>query len=111
MLDASRRASAAYEAVVERVIEEHLKPDVLNLAPGTAHWAPPDDVMPSSWSVTHSRYSACQGTDALLLALKDKLELDGHDMDARKVMVTNGANQAYASTLITLCDPGDEVRP
>ena len=65
---------------------------------------------PSS-QLEHSRYGACEGDPALMSALRTKLASEnGHDMHARDVMVTNGANQAYVSALLTLCDPGDEVR-
>ena len=34
---------------------------------------------------------------------------DGVDLTTREMMVTNGANQAYAACLLATCDPGDEV--
>ena len=110
-LPASQRALNANEAVVERVIASYLRPGILNLAPGVAHWAPTADEMPSHmWRPEHSRYGACHGAPVLLTALRAKLATENrHDMSEREVMVTNGANQAYVSTLLALCDPGDEV--
>ena len=45
----SRRAAAASEAVVERVLAEHMRPGVTNLAPGTASWRPPIDKLAPIW--------------------------------------------------------------
>ena len=106
----SRRAAAASEAVVERVLAEHLRPGVTNLAPGTARWRPPAELMPSHAAEDNFYYGACHGEPALLDALKRKREVeDGVDMSAREMMVTNGANQAYAACLLATCDPGDEI--
>ena len=41
----SRRATRAAEAVVERIIGTYLKPGVINLAPGSVHWAPPAELL------------------------------------------------------------------
>lgn len=109
LLQPSRRAATAGEALIERIIQQHLRPGVVNLAPGTAHWLPPAEVMPVP-TADDSRYGACHGSSSLLTALRTKLEDEnGIDMSDREVMVTNGANQAYVSALLALCDPGDEV--
>ena len=106
----SRRAAAASEAVVERVLAEHMRPGVTNLAPGTAKWRPPAELMPPPAEADNFYYGACHGEPALLDALRTKREAeDGVDMTAREMMVTNGANQAYAACLLATCDPGDEV--
>ena len=106
----SRRASTASEAVVERVLAEHMRPGVTNLAPGTASWRPPIELMPPPAAEDNFSYGACHGEPALLDALRAKREAeDGVDLTAREMMVTNGANQAYAACLLATCDPGDEV--
>ena len=114
----SRRAMAASDAVVERIVAKYLRPGVINLAPGTAHWSAElhSELMPPLADAASfprwSRYGAVHGSEALLSALREKLETEnGHDMAAgtREVMVTNGANQAYAAALLATCDPGDEV--
>jgi len=113
-LTPSRRVQLADEAIVERIVAQYLKPGVINLAPGSASWCPPVEMMPRSprpWRPENSRYGDCHGSSALLASLRDKLAHEnGHDMSRREVMVTNGANQAYVSALLTLCDPGDEAR-
>ena len=106
----SRRAAAASEAIVERVVAEHLQPGVTNLAPGTAKWRPPPELMPSHTAEDNFMYGACHGQPSLLDALRTKLATENRvDLTARDVMVTNGANQAYAAALLATCDPGDEV--
>ena len=113
-LQPSRRVLGASDAVVERIVADYLRPGVINLAPGSAHWSPPLEskrLFHSAWRAEHSRYGACHGTPELLSALRTKLAAhNGHDMTLREVMVTNGANQAYVSALLALCDPGDEAR-
>ena len=76
----SRRAAAASEAVVERVLAEHMRPGVTNLAPGTASWRPPVELMPPPAAEHHFVYGACHGEPALLDALRTKRETeDGVD--------------------------------
>ena len=95
---------------MERVVAEHLQPGVTNLAPGTAKWRPPPELMPSHIAEDNFMYGACHGQPSLLDALRTKLATENRvDLTARDVMVTNGANQAYAAALLATCDPGDEV--
>ena len=95
---------------MERVVAEHLQPGVTNLAPGTAKWRPPPELMPSHTAEDNFMYGACHGQPSLLDALRTKLATENRvDLTARDVMVTNGANQAYAAALLATCDPGDEV--
>ena len=72
----SRRAAAASEAVVERVLAEHMRPGVTNLAPGTASWRPPVELMPPPAAEHHFLYGACHGEPALLDALRTKRETE-----------------------------------
>ena len=77
----SRRAAAASEAVVERVLAEHMRPGVTNLAPGTASWRPPVELMPPPAAEDNFFYGACHGEPALLDALRTKREVeDGVDL-------------------------------
>ena len=107
----STRATSAAEAVVERVLEQYLKPGVTNLAPGQSHWSPPPHAVPPIADVrAASRYGACHGDAALLVALREKLERENRiAMADRGLMVTCGANQAFAHAMLALCDAGDEV--
>ena len=107
----STRATSAAEAVVERVLEQYLKPGVTNLAPGQSHWSPPPHAVPPIADVrAASRYGACHGDAALLVALREKLERENRiPMADRGLMVTCGANQAFAHAMLALCDAADEV--
>ena len=58
------------EAVVERVLAEHMRPGVTNLAPGTAKWRPPAELMPPPAEADNFYYGACHGEPALLDALR-----------------------------------------
>ena len=111
-LVASQRVRVADEAVIERVLEEHLKPGVTNLAPGLPGWSVPpavvEAVMPPLTAPAHSEYGSCEGDPALLEALTSKLQHQNHiDMSRRRCMVTSGANQAFVHALLCLCDVGD----
>ena len=107
----STRATSAAEAIVERVLEQYLKPGVTNLAPGQSHWSPPPHAVPPIADVrAASRYGACHGDAALLVALREKLERENRiPMADRGLMVTCGANQAFAHAMLALCDAADEV--
>ena len=110
---ASRRAVHAAEAVVERIIGEYLKPGVINLAPGSVHWGPPAHLLhecAASANEDDHRYGSCHGDASLLAALHRKLESENCiAMENRELMITPGANQAYAAALLATCDPEDEV--
>ena len=109
MLRPSRRASSAGEAVIERILATYMRPGVINLAPGVAHWAPPATLQAEALR-GGSDYGDCRGEQALRDALHTKLSVEnGHAMASRGVMVTPGANQAFAHTMLALCDPGDEA--
>lgn len=108
LLHCSRRASTP-PPIVERVIEQYLRPGVTNLAVGLPHWAPPLSLLPAP-TADDGRYGACHGDPALIDALHDKLGTDnGIDMAGRRVLVTCGANQAFVQAMLALCDEGDEV--
>lgn len=81
---------------------------------GVAHWGPPPKALDAIRSLgedgsLHS-YGAIGGTEALVGALRRKLEEEnGLNMSRQCVMVTAGANQAFSNVALALVDPGDEV--
>jgi hypothetical protein len=104
----SKRAARADPAIIDRVLAEHMRPGVTNLAVGLAHWAPPPNLL--SGPPVDSRYGDCHGDPALLDVLRSKLSHEnGIDMQGREVMVTPGANQAFVHALLAVCDNADEV--
>ena len=97
----SMRAANASEAIVERIIATHLRPGIANLAPGTAHWSPPERLVEAALH-GDGGYGDIRGEPALLAALREE-----HGRE--HVMVTPGANQAFVHALLSTCDVGDEV--
>ncbi|EOD29673.1 hypothetical protein EMIHUDRAFT_123208 [Emiliania huxleyi CCMP1516] len=95
------RAANASEAIVERIIATHLRPGIANLAPGTAHWSPPERLVEAALR-GDGGYGDIRGEPALLAALREE-----HGRE--HVMVTPGANQAFVHALLSTCDVGDEV--
>ena len=106
----STRATSAAEAVVERVLEQYFKPGVTNLAPGQSHWSPPPHAVPPiATRAQRAGTVRSHGDAALLVALREKLEQNRILMVDRGLMVTCGANQAFAHAMLALCDAADEV--
>jgi len=105
----SRRAAGADPAVIDRVLAEHMRPGVTNLAVGLAHWSPPAGLDANPTPID-SRYGDCQGDPALLDVLRSKLAGENSiAMEGRELMVTPGANQAFVHALLAVCDSGDQV--
>lgn len=104
----SRRSARADPAIIDRVLAEHMRPGVTNLAVGLAHWSPPSGLL--SGPSVDSRYGDCQGDPALLDVLRCKLRDENRvDMEGRELIVTPGANQAFVHALLATCDAEDEV--
>ena len=62
------RAANASEAIVERIIATHLRPGIANLAPGTAHWSPPERLVEAALH-GDGGYGDIRGEPALLMTL------------------------------------------
>ncbi|EFJ16234.1 hypothetical protein SELMODRAFT_268593 [Selaginella moellendorffii] len=86
--------------------------DVVSLAQGVVHWQPPpqalEKVKDLIQEISTSRYGPDDGLPELRLALSEKLKKE-NKLFKSSVMVTAGANQAYANLALSLCDPGDSV--
>lgn len=86
------------------------KTDVLSLAQGIVHWAPPPDALAAARDAVGlpetSLYGADDGLPELRAALKRKLAAE-NGIVASEVMVTAGANQAYTNIVLSLMDAGD----
>ncbi|GAA0175702.1 transaminase [Lithospermum erythrorhizon] len=86
--------------------------DCTSLAQGVVYWQPPkealDKVKELVWEPSISRYGADEGLPELREALLKKL-CNENKLQKSSVMVTAGANQAFVSTVLTLCDAGDSV--
>eukprot|EP00931_Biecheleriopsis_adriatica_P115663 TRINITY_DN91432_c0_g1_i1.p1 TRINITY_DN91432_c0_g1~~TRINITY_DN91432_c0_g1_i1.p1 ORF type:complete len:445 (-),score=96.31 TRINITY_DN91432_c0_g1_i1:4-1218(-) len=86
------------------------KEGIMSLAQGIVHWAPPQAVIEAVAAAAHepdtNAYCADDGLPALREALKAKL-LEENGLEGVEVMVTAGANQAYANLVCTLLDGED----
>ncbi|KAK7325197.1 hypothetical protein VNO77_29355 [Canavalia gladiata] len=95
-------------------MQELIKGDknVVSLAQGVVHWQPPmqalEKVKELVFEPVISRYGTDEGIPELREALIKKLR-DENNLHKSSVMVTAGANQAFVSLVLTLCDPGDSV--
>ncbi|KAJ8608823.1 hypothetical protein CTAYLR_010237 [Chrysophaeum taylorii] len=86
------------------------KSDVLSLAQGIVHWEPPADAIAAcaaGLSSSHA-YQPAEGLPALREALRRKIR-DENGLSRSEIMVTAGANQAYANLVIALLDSGDRA--
>ena len=85
------------------------KPGVASLAQGIVHWAPPDAAIDAAANAARDPSSHAYGADAglpeLRTALAKKLRAKG--LVNAEIMVTAGANQAFANVALTLLDAGD----
>ena len=86
------------------------KKDVLSLAQGIVHWAPPDAALAAGRAAMGepdtSLYGPDDGLPALREKLKEKLRLQ-NGIENSDVMVTAGANQGYTNVVLSLMDAGD----
>lgn len=84
----------------------------MSLAQGIVHWQPPAEalakVRDSIPLPSTSNYGPDDGLPDLKAALMEKLRLE-NKLSNCSVMVTAGANQAFVSLVLTLCDAGDSV--
>lgn len=86
--------------------------DVLSLAQGIVHWQPPEMALESGRELFATpaahQYGPDEGMPALREALAGKLAAE-NGLPDHDVMVTAGANQAYANAVLALVDAGDRA--
>ncbi|MCO5611213.1 hypothetical protein L7F22_065464 [Adiantum nelumboides] len=86
--------------------------DCMSLAQGVVFWQPPaqalERIKESLFSPSVSNYGPDDGIPELKAALLHKLRTE-NKLTKSSVMVTAGANQAFVSLVLTLCDAGDSV--
>jgi aspartate/methionine/tyrosine aminotransferase len=78
---------------------------------GSPHWLPPPHVLEAARVALKDRAGApAQGLPALREAAASKLaRVNGIDVEAEQILVTNAANHGLWIVLTSLLDPGDEV--
>lgn len=86
--------------------------DCMSLAQGIVFWQPPapalEKIKESIFTPEISNYGPDDGIPELKAALLRKLRSE-NKLTNSSVMVTAGANQAFVSLVLTLCDAGDSV--
>jgi aspartate/methionine/tyrosine aminotransferase len=90
-------------------------PGTISLGQGVVSYGPPQEAIAALASfpggLEDHHYAAVEGTDALVEALRAKLESDNAiRLDAAsRIVVTAGANMAFMNAILAVTDPGDEV--
>ncbi|KAJ1383021.1 hypothetical protein B484DRAFT_440696, partial [Ochromonadaceae sp. CCMP2298] len=95
---------------IEDVLDAYADlPDLVMLALGSVYWNPPadalQDMVASLSQDSTNKYGSILGEPALRAHLTRKLASHGLHMDALDVVVTAGANQAFANVALALLDP------
>jgi len=88
--------------------------DVISLGQALPYFPPPPSVVRAAQEALTSpqvhAYSTDPGRPSLRQALADRLRDEiGADCGPENLLITAGANHAFATVLATLVDPGDEV--
>ncbi|MBI5576723.1 MAG: pyridoxal phosphate-dependent aminotransferase [Deltaproteobacteria bacterium] len=90
-------------------------PGTISLGQGVAYYGPPPEALRAAARFLESpgghSYKPDAGIPELREAFQEKL-LRENGIDApfeRRIIVTAGANQAFANAVLAVCDPGDEV--
>lgn len=108
-----RRTSAPIVVALANLVKRSGRTDVLSLAQGVVHWAPPETALARVDSVLRAASTSKYGQDEGLLELRTVLAgklVPGTTTERGKhLMITQGANQALFSTLVTVTDPKDSV--
>lgn len=87
--------------------------DVLSFTAGEPDFDTPEFIKKAALKAIHgnfTRYTANEGSSALLQAIADKFAKD-NDLyfEQKNILVSNGAKHAIYNVLMALCNPGDEV--
>ena len=62
-----------------------------------------------SFDAPYTPYAPSQGLPELLEAIREDFRVRGVALDPESILVTAGGSEALLFSLLTLCDPGDEV--
>lgn len=87
--------------------------DVISFAAGEPDFDTPQNVKDACVKALQAgvtKYTPSTGTVELKQAISDKLKRDnGLEYSTAQIVVSNGAKHSIYNTILTLCDPGDEV--
>jgi len=87
--------------------------NVINLSIGEPDFNTPDSIKNAAKQAidaNHTHYTPVSGLPELRKAIANKLKRDNNlDFDYEQIVVSNGAKQSIANTVLCLINPGDEV--
>jgi len=87
--------------------------NVINLSIGEPDFNTPDNIKNAAKEAidaNHTHYTPVSGLPELRKAITNKLKRDNNlDFDYEQIVVSNGAKQSIANTVLCLINPGDEV--
>ena len=87
--------------------------NVINLSIGEPDFNTPDNIKNAAKGAidaNHTHYTPVSGLPELRKAITNKLKRDNNlDFDYEQIVVSNGAKQSIANTVLCLINPGDEV--
>ncbi len=87
--------------------------NVINLSIGEPDFNTPDNIKNAAKEAidaNHTHYTPVSGLPELRKAIANKLKRDNNlDFDYEQIVVSNGAKQSIANTVLCLVNPGDEV--
>lgn len=114
-MELSKRAERVPASGIRKMFEVAKDYDnVVNLCIGEPGFKTPQNVLDAAKRVLEEgrvRYTSTTGIDELRLAVKDKLKRD-NDIEVSsidEIMITTGAGEALALSLLALINDGDEV--
>ncbi|MBC8485421.1 MAG: pyridoxal phosphate-dependent aminotransferase [Bacteroidetes bacterium] len=87
--------------------------NVINLSIGEPDFNTPDSIKNAAKEAidaNHTHYTPVSGLPGLRKSIANKLKRDNNlDFDYEQIVVSNGAKQSIANTVLCLVNPGDEV--
>jgi aspartate/methionine/tyrosine aminotransferase len=101
--------------IVKLIADSNVPNDAVDLGQGVPFYGPPKEAILAATGVLDKelgfRYSPDAGIVSLREAIVEKLASEnGAEVDSGKnIMVTAGANQAFANTILCITRPGDHV--
>jgi len=107
--------------VIDELLQKYAKHVEFNLAPGASGFDPPDIALSTAQELlsastrdsTINRYQDVIGDSTLRAVFKTRLQRDyPHatlNWNKLEVLVTSGANNAFVTAMLSICNQGDEV--
>ncbi len=111
LLNVEESRTMALTGLIKKLKEEGN--DVLSFTAGEPDFDTPEFIKKAAVKAIHgnfTRYTANEGSPALLQAIVDKFAKDNDlHFEQKNILVSNGAKHAIYNVLMALCNPGDEV--